>query len=51
MADSDAPETHVFDEPDDNGRGTVQESGLLYVGREHAGREVRWLIEAVGDAD
>lgn len=32
-------------EPDDMGSGTVAENGTLYVGREHAGAEVRWVIE------
>lgn len=32
-------------DPDDMGTGTVQENGMLYVGRAHADEDVRWLIE------
>jgi len=32
-------------DPDDWGTGEVQDNGMLYVGREHAGAAVRWLIE------
>jgi len=32
-------------DPDDMGTSTVQENGTLYVGREHADKDVRWVIE------
>jgi len=37
-------------DPDAEGQGTVQESGLVYVGREFAGDDVRWAVE-VQDGD
>jgi hypothetical protein len=37
--------THVEFDPDDMGTGEVQDNGMLYVGREHAGAAIRWLIE------
>ena len=40
------PELAVIEfDPDDMGVGTVQQNGMLYVGREHADESVRWLIE------
>ncbi len=42
----DTPDSAVIElEPDDMGFGSVQKSGLLYVGRKHAGKRVRWVIE------
>lgn len=35
-------------DPDDQGKATVQENGMLYVGREHAGEEMFWWIESDG---
>jgi len=44
--DSDEPERAVIElDPDDMGTGTVQENGMLYVGRAHADRDVRYVIE------
>ncbi len=32
-------------DPDDMGATTVQDNGMLYVGREYGGEKVRWVIE------
>jgi len=38
-------DTSVAFDADDWGSGEVQDNGMLYVGREHAGEAVRWLLE------
>lgn len=46
----DSPDTTTVEfEPDDMGTGEVQSNGMLYVGREHAGKAFRWLIEEADD--
>jgi hypothetical protein len=50
MTDDPQPAVRPLD-PDDEGQGTVNEAGTLYVGREHAGRDVRWVIERLEDED
>jgi hypothetical protein len=38
-------------EPDDEGQGTVNEAGTLYVGKAYAGEDVRWVIERLEGDD
>lgn len=40
--------TVQFD-PDDMGTGTVAQNGMVYVGREYAGEDVKWVIERAED--
>lgn len=46
MADEQPRPPFVELDPDDWGTGTVQNNGMLYVGRDHGGADVRWTIEA-----
>jgi len=51
MTDDERPDAdarHVVElEPDNMGVTKVQQNGLLYVGREFAGEEVRFVVERV----
>jgi hypothetical protein len=50
VSDADQPAVRPID-PDDVGIGTVQQSGLVYVGKEHAGAEVRWALEVQDESE
>lgn len=47
----DAPPPRIDPEILDQGTATVQETGYIYVGRKHAGTEVRWWMEDTGASD
>ena len=50
MSDSEERTVRPID-PDDVGTGTVQQSGLLYIGKEYAGADVRWAMEVEDETD